>query len=113
MITIARPLSPEAKAYIESRIASKQEALGNEYTSTSEDRLTFMIEWLWEELSELQDSYRGLSAELGDLLEERRDRLKGALLPGFHCVRCSAFTGTAKEEHLHCRCCGAPRPEKG
>jgi hypothetical protein len=31
-------------------------------------------------------------------------------LPGFFCSVCRVFTGTAKEEHLTCRACGAPRP---
>jgi hypothetical protein len=44
------------------------------------------------------------------LLECRALRAKGIVLPGFDCVRCGAFTGTAKEEHIACRCCGEPRP---
>jgi len=36
---------------------------------------------------------------------------EGIYLPGWFCAKCHIFTGTAKEEHLTCRCCGAPRSE--
>ena len=36
---------------------------------------------------------------------------EGILLPGFDCPACGMFTGTAKVDHVTCRCCGAPRPD--
>lgn len=34
----------------------------------------------------------------------------GLLLPGWTCLACGVFTGTAKEQHTACRCCGTARP---
>ncbi len=36
---------------------------------------------------------------------------EGLLLPGFFCSLCQAFTGTLKEDHQRCRCCGTERPK--
>jgi hypothetical protein len=46
------------------------------------------------------------------LLEEVRAlrATKDPLGTGWNCGTCGAFTGTVKEDHVTCRCCGAPRP---
>ena len=37
----------------------------------------------------------------------------GILLPGWDCHICGMFTGTAREDHKVCRCCGTPRQDDG
>ena len=44
------------------------------------------------------------------LQEQLRVAEAASLLPGWTCGACGAFTGTVKEAHTACRCCGTERP---
>lgn len=54
---------------------------------------------------------RGDPTEPHKLSIVREEYVTEALAWGFFCRRCGAFTGDAKEFHVTCRCCGAPRPK--